>query len=382
MTVPSVLGSLEGPGLEFRAREALADPASLARAVVAFLNASGGVILVGVEEENGRAVRLQTVPDIEACCRRLEEHLLDTIEPAPSGSTVRIEPDHGVVRITVREGDGKPYCRVRRSERLFVIRAGARIRPMTRDEMHHFMERSTAVPSEARARLVADRERLLDGGEAGLWMAFEPEIPMDLPLEEVGPLLTDPAASECRRGGFNVMSPGTAPTRFPDRLEQTLGEVARLEVHESGALRYRTGFELLQLGVRHGEWNPYALIELPTSMLRLASRIARRPGGSPPPAALAQLLLAGVAGACLPPFPPGTWGYDVGQAPGWMGPWRTIEEDLVATTVVRFSGDDVAGSPDRCAHRLWSQIYDAFGYPVDRHPGAYDPVSGRLRIPS
>jgi hypothetical protein len=379
MTGSDFLGRREGPELEFKSSRSLEDLPSLAREVVAFLNAGGGQIVVGVEEEEGRAAHVQGVEDAPYWCRRIEDHLVDTIEPAPEGSLVEVEPDRGLIRIRVASGPHKPYARIRRSERLYVIRAGARIRPMTRDEIRDAMRGSNAADANARKSLDAAREEYLRDGPSGMWIGFEPETPMEVDLEEITPLLSDPGASGCRRNGFNVMSPSRRIERFSDRVEQRLGVVARLEVHESGALRYRTALDQLRHGVRPDEWNPYALIELPTSLIRLASKIA---GMTRPADVLAQLVLAGSAGVCLPAFPPGTWGYQMGRVPDWPDDWLRMKEDVVTTTVVRIRGEDLLDSPDRCAWRLWSQVYDAFGYPVRLHPAAYDAAAGRLVIAS
>ena len=76
------LGRKEDFHLELKGRDALDDPEKIAREVVAFLNAEGGDVWVGLGEEAGRAVKVEPIPDPEREQRRLVDYLIETIEPS------------------------------------------------------------------------------------------------------------------------------------------------------------------------------------------------------------------------------------------------------------------------------------------------------------
>ena len=134
------LGRKEDFHLEFKGRDALGDPEKIAREVVAFLNADGGEVWVGLGEEDGRAVKVEPISDAEQAQRRLLDFLIETVEPSPSAKEVRVEVvDEGegaVLRVGVQPDGGRgPYAFLRKGGRHFVLRIGERIRPMSREEV-------------------------------------------------------------------------------------------------------------------------------------------------------------------------------------------------------------------------------------------------------
>jgi predicted HTH transcriptional regulator len=103
------LGEAESQCLEFKAADALRSPESIAKSVVGLLNAQGGELWIGLREENERAVSLESVPDAEAACRSLRDHLIDTVEPAPSEREISIKPvthDSGARLVLLRATPG------------------------------------------------------------------------------------------------------------------------------------------------------------------------------------------------------------------------------------------------------------------------------------
>ena len=91
MAVEIPLGRVEDQHLELKSRDALKHPETIAREVVAMLNADGGEIWIGIREENGRAMEIEPVDDAEPAKERLWDHLVDSLEPALRHDEVRIE---------------------------------------------------------------------------------------------------------------------------------------------------------------------------------------------------------------------------------------------------------------------------------------------------
>jgi hypothetical protein len=124
-------------------------------------------------------------------------------------------------------------------------------------------------------------------------------------------------------------------------------------------------------------------MEYPTSILRLCATLLATPDvceeGTPAPGTeiVAALALLGVGGWRLRPGSPRrTW-------TGWVPQPKALEEqDLVfAQPPLRFRSDDVRERPDECAFRLWSQVYEAFGFWPEDYPPEYDTTSGLLVLP-
>ena len=140
MTDPKdLLGKSESEKLEFKGRDALDQPEKIGREVVAFLNAKGGVVWVGIAESEGRAVQIEDIANATEAARRLKDHLIATIEP-PITDEVDVEAigDPGVLRVGITHSRSKrtPYAQLLKgSSRIFVVRVGDRIRPMGREEI-------------------------------------------------------------------------------------------------------------------------------------------------------------------------------------------------------------------------------------------------------
>ena len=93
------IGKTESQGLEFKGVDSFRKPLSIGREIVGMLNAEqGGEVWVGVGEEDGLAVSVQPVEDLSTELDSLWNHIVDTIEPSPMESEVRLDP------VSVAEG--------------------------------------------------------------------------------------------------------------------------------------------------------------------------------------------------------------------------------------------------------------------------------------
>src|SRR5258708_34993390 len=85
----------EGERLELKSLAALTEPDKIAREAVAMLNSQGGEVWIGIKEGQGRN-EVEAMPHAEAvrARQRLQDHLLDVIEPTPVAgeATVTDEP--------------------------------------------------------------------------------------------------------------------------------------------------------------------------------------------------------------------------------------------------------------------------------------------------
>src|SRR6185436_573945 len=141
LTVP--LGESEGDQLEFKgARELDAlhkGKSDLGRSVVAMLNGNGGTIWIGVREQSGRATAMEAVERPRYQWEAIWNHLLTTIEPPIQAGDVEPEfvsaPEGEVLVLRVRTGPQRPYAFHRQGGRRYFVRAGARIRDLTREEI-------------------------------------------------------------------------------------------------------------------------------------------------------------------------------------------------------------------------------------------------------
>ena len=134
-------GQKESEILEFKGRDALKDLFSIGREVVAMLNATGGEIWVGVKEEQGRAVAPEPIDKPEIAGQRVQDYLVDSIEPRLGTEEVRIdevsdEAEGVVLRLVVRPRDmSQPYALLKQTGRHFLRRFGDRVVTMSREEL-------------------------------------------------------------------------------------------------------------------------------------------------------------------------------------------------------------------------------------------------------
>ena len=101
-------------------------PSDLGREICAFANATGGVILIGVDDA-GTVIGVQDH-------NRLKSQVQSVARSADPPVAVEVESEGEVLRVTVPEQHGKPYSFRGR----FFIREGATCQQLSRDEIREF----------------------------------------------------------------------------------------------------------------------------------------------------------------------------------------------------------------------------------------------------
>jgi len=215
MTAEQLLGRAEDLHLELKSAAVLKQPEGILREVVGMLNADGGLIVIGVEEEAGQAVAIEDVEHAEAQQIALQDQILDRIQPRPQDATVKIVEigDKQVLTVNVTPGVNKPYAFSRQGALVFVRRYHDRLRPMSLDEVKTLLlEASISQEKHLQAgmeRLRTEREDFLRiYAEAPVFrMVLTPTSPEPkaLDLKAAKPLLTDPAATHNRPLGMDLL---------------------------------------------------------------------------------------------------------------------------------------------------------------------------------
>lgn len=416
------LGQEESQRLEFKARDALAKPSGIARGVVAMLNAEGGEIWVGLGEANGRAVEVQPISNHEKELGRLWNHLLDTIEPPPAPDEIDVEAfpseSGNVLRIEVTPRDERrPYAQLKEGGRHFVIRTGARIRPMTREEM--IAPRGATGKPEGSPRdpikiLERERERLLRSKQPMFWIRLQPDVELgiDIQSKKAERYLRDPTLSGNRESGWTFANAYVA-----SRVEQgrrVLGDDTngRTLIERSGAIEHRTPLHWLTHSEQDSnEIYPYALLEKTVSVFRLASTVYRDPElnsedtPSPPRSkkkmagrvtkfGLSDLLaidfqiavdlaITSAQGWLLRAYSPSSnaWLYQHHKVKGFEHLQGKLTRDLLLERPLEFKSKELISAPDSCAFRLISRVYEHFGLTEDKIPVEFDRTRGILVMP-
>ena len=397
------LGGSESQKLEFEAAEALARPEKIAREVVAMLNAEAGEVWIGLREDGGRAVSIDAIPDAERARDALHDSLIDTISPSPAEAEVLVEIVRGpsgeaVLRVeTVPRPERRPYAVVRASGWHFVIRVGTRLRPLSREEIRRGFGSSgrAAVAEPVRdalerveSRLDASRQR----AEATFVLIVEPIERKSLDLTELhgSDYLIDPSRLGVRRFEFSVTDAAwlggqmLSPTGRGVRIGRE--DVFWLEISRVGGVQFSAPLVSLfrpgpaPVATENG-LSPLAVLESPTSVFRLLAALysdaALWEDGPPDRAGgvLATLAAFGIGGWTLRPRSPRDWSsFDLPR------PTPFPDTDLVLPEPIALTVDDVVGSPDDSARRLWSRIYEAFGFWPEDHPREFDRSTGRLAV--
>lgn len=371
------LGQREGAKLEFKGRDALKKPASIGREVVAMLNAEGGEIWIGVTEQEGRAVAIEPLENLEQARSALQDHLIDTIEPTPISGEIVVEQQTGaegglLLRVLVRPNAARgPYAQRNREGRLFVKRVEDRTRPMSRDEIFSRGGQTADQVESARQRIRTERKDIREC----LWLFIKPVPPVELDLQkpEFRDYLTDPARTGNRLHGWTFALTSEPVQRKEDRLVSEIKGYRRTEIRQDGTISFALPLEGLHWKGSGKEIWPFALLEYPVSLFRLAQTVYKMlPPGK---AILADLALLGIEGWTLRPYSPYAFGYLTESA-------RSVEDkDFVLEEPLLFAWDEVIAKPDSCAFRLIARVYDAFRYTRELIPQEFDQRVGRLAIP-
>jgi len=389
----AILGRREDQHLELKSRDALDSPDKIARAVVGMLNADGGTIWIGVDEEDSAAVSITPVAGAARARERLMDSLLDMLEPSPTADevTIGLDPlgaDPAVLVVHVRPpgktSDRRPFALRKGGGWHFLRRVGARNHPMTRQEI--FGRRAGGGQDQEVGKAVEalerDREVFQQDGRTGLWMGFQParRLRLDVQSDRLIELTMDPSLTGNRRTGWHFARSSRQPELTKDGIQwglwsEPLGRfVTRIEVNEDGSLRFWAALERLHRnGEEHEIW-PLVLLEYPISAFRIARVLYAGSLGADDPVA-ADLALFGIGGWSLREGTPHDdlfFGNDL-SAP-------QDEPDLVWEPVV-FQFREIDEHPDRCGFRLVRRVYQAFGFRESDMPREYDVETGKLLLP-
>jgi hypothetical protein len=383
---PIPLGQAEGQNLEFKGEDALRDLSSISRAVVAMLNADGGTIWIGVDEENGRAVRATPIRAVEEQRDRLRDHLVDSLEPSPSTDEISLvtvaAPGGHVLRIDVRPAaDKKPYARWRGSARDFIRRDDRRIVTIDRADLARAFSRSPA-PTEP---IAEQRRRLAELRAAGpadaMWICL---LPIDDLALDLGPNRTfldscfvDATVTGNRPNGWNFTDWGY-PEHDGDRVCSREGSRRRTCIHASGRIEFTMPLQFLHWKGEQNDIYPWILCEIPVSLMRLARTVFARLAARQETKLLADMALHGARGWQLRPYAHVYAGYH-----GTRGP-KIFKgaKDLVLPEALLFEQQELDREPDWCAFRLLTRVYAAFGWSEEFMPPDFDRKSRRLILPA
>lgn len=376
-------GQKESIRLELKGADALKEPRKIAREVVAMLNAEGGEVWVGIREEDGRAVALEPIANLEAAQRDLLNHLVDTIEPSLSDREVKVEivreDDKGVLRVLVNpELSRRPYASLKEGGRYFVIRVGDRIRPMTREEILSQPPGPDSGVEVAEARVLEDRKALLEKRESLFWLRLEPgtRVTLDIQAPELETILRDPRLTDNRADGWNFSNFDYRPQVRQDRLVTDPGEYRQVEIRRNGGLVFSAPLESLSWREPQEIWPPI-LLEYLVSAMRMARLIYNGDSGESN-SVIADLVLAGVGGWILRSGTPNRWSHGHGNPKKQFSHAR----DFVLTQPLVFRYLELKESPDRCGQRLAERVYESFGIRRENMPKLFDSDSGRLVFPA
>lgn len=356
------------------------------REVVAMLNAEGGEVWVGLGEESGYAVRVESVPDAEAERIRIRDRIADLIDPAPTSLEVDIEKvavpeaEGGgailLVGVTRPMDDRRPFALKSGEARSYLIRFGDRIRLMDRTEI--FRDKRTEKTLSMRLLLeqAEGARRNAEGLYAkgpGLWLYFQPAPPLTGDLDELSSLrtfLADPARSE----NLNVFE--WQSFVLPNIPPKEVGLIRR-ELKRNGILELAshlmTGPQD-KPGVGGRELLPISFIPLVVSATRLGGALYREIGIRD---LIVSLAVFGVRGNVLYPGDPFAKRLTWRVPPPWAKAGELSREKVEDT--LEFSVEELSASPDRCAFRLIRRIYDAFGLDESAIPW-WNPTSQRFEL--
>ena len=390
MTRAVPIGQAESQQLEFKGSQALRKPISIVREVTAMLNSGyHGEVWVGVVERDEKAVGIETIENVASERRRIEDALIDLIEPSPGRNEVEVHAvasDAGnVLMIEVKANPPRsPYALRKDGGRVYATRVGARIRPLARDEIRDAFRADGAADDRQETALERARSEL-HPPEAIIDTALLRVVPaypqgLDLTKEE-RETLADPERTGSRAGGWTY---GNAFSRFEPghnawKLDfGTPGGVLRTKIRAGGSLEFRA--DLTQFEHEHPrELYPLALLEYPTSVLRLFREVHKHNKAPKPGPCAVGLSLFGVRGWKLRPFSPKSLGF-LTEHPGYEH-HVFRESDGLVVDLDSVEWEDLLAPDDRVALRLIRGVYRSFGYEDDAIPAEFDQERMVLRIP-
>jgi len=432
----------ESERLELKSLAALTEPDKIAREAVAMLNSQGGEVWIGIREGQGRN-EIEAMPHAEAARarQRLQDHLLDVIEPTPVPGEVTVTDEpvgtgpaaHSrVLRVALEPGPGRgPYALHRRGGRYFLRRFGDRIVPMSRDDIGRAFNpaRSTEATGAARAMLQAEVQALLERPTARFWLGIEPEQAGDLNLRQLREteMLTEPTLSGTPRGSYNFTAaayrgaarlgsgsvslglplgegpkssapaaPAPRPkgdrgtlTHYPKLRKSGAGtaviigdDVISFRVLASGGVRFEAALEEIFWVGRVPFVDAERLLS-PEALLGYVISVTRLLAPLLDEARLWHRPPQGDFWAALGITGLQGWGLLPGNLAGWPSfryqVSRFQDKDLLLEEPLRFSQEDLRERPDECGMRLIEKIYD--GFEIDLLPSIAAAALGHAGLP-
>lgn len=374
----------ESDRLEMKSAAALQKMDSIGRSVVSLLNAAGGEVWIGIREKDEKAVGVENVEDARRELRRLEDYLVDSIEPSPSMDEIDLQEvrvrDSSLLRIEIRPGHRKPYAQLKNgSWRYYPVRVGARTRAMTRAELRDAFAHTASEAEGARREMDRAWDEEITSQRRQLWLRLATSHPP--PLEDdrrVLPLLNEllhsPERSGNRTMGWNFCSELEQFEPTPQGYRAGgIESYTWTEVGLDGSIVFRAPINRLE----HKEENELyglALVEYPISICRLASTLYAEVGVPGHAKIWADLGVSGLSGKTLRPGSPGSIAYELEAREALEDSLRAGTRELTLTALRE--------APDRVGWVLVRRIYAGFGIPSNRMPmELYDEERGQITFP-
>jgi len=376
----SYLGQAESPRLEFKRAEASLD--QILAAVVAFLNAGGGEVVVGVEAPGPEAIAVAEpgVPEPYRLKDAVEQAIPSRIEPPPEPGAIEVVTQRTpsgtrLVRIGVKKSDQGPHALRHGNTVAFWVREGSHRRTLSVPEVYQRRARDGEPDALARSEEAFQQglacARTAAGAGAALFVGFQPmRVPQLSEREwiEVRKRFMKELRSETplgvRPGGFTfALWPHWQPEMRKDRVAMGCDRplFRFVEVRRSGTVWGAWGDEILSRPMPRGKEGSVVLIhpiivsEFVVSVARLAvfamtelgiagGAIGRMALFSPEPVVLIGRGDLGLFNALM-------FGKPIGDLPIDTGPisWETVMEDASPTDLVRellTRWFDLAGNAD------------------------------------
>jgi hypothetical protein len=165
------------------------------------------------------------------------------------------------------------------------------------------------------------------------------------------------------------------PELRSNALRQGYDENECIEIDSSGGITFRIPLGRMHWKGQPREIWPFALLEFPVSVMRLAARVLERWGGAASQV-LVDFVFVDLRG----------WSLRGGSPRSPSGRFREPSifneaDDLKPIRAFRFARAEAITEPDRCGLRLITFIYQAFGLGAEAIPPEFDRNSGVLAIP-
>jgi hypothetical protein len=381
--LPAV-GDSENLRREFKSREVLAKPATVGRAVVAMLNAKGGVIWIGIPEQSGVAAPADPVERPEMERATLYNHLLDTIEPRLDGDELTIVSNvenPGVLEVQVNPKPARrPYAQIKQGGRHFHLRVDGRVREMSWEEVKGAFLGEALDDDAARVKKALLDARSKTRSKTGLWCWVQPMPARSLTWggsrAELERLLKDPERSGSRGSGAYV-SNRYYNLQFKRSVVATT-DWMELTLRADGQIELWSELPYLMRRDEPNVIDPYALLQVPLSLFRLARSIfeSQTDSESRPIESIAvDLVMSGVLGVGLRGGSPRSPFFQIREPP------RFGEGNFELLEPVIFDWKQFKEQPGRSVLRLVRELYSELGHPDSALPSQFDPATGNLIFP-